>query len=243
MKRFILLLPLLLSAAAAFSDSPCETRAEITSDNREQVVLLHGLGRSRSAMWWLAGKLEDAGFQVSRIGYSSLTRSPDEIIAEISAKITACCAGNPKPVHFVGHSLGGLLIRAFLQDNQVEHLGRVVLLGTPNQGTELVDLYREHALFSLLGPTTAALGTHEQSLPKRLESPDYPVGVIAAVAAPERDNADIPGPDDGLVSVASTRLQGMSDFIEVSSGHSMMRYNTDVVRQTIAFLRSGQFVH
>ena len=209
--------------------------------DQELVVLLHGLGRTRTAMWWLADKLEDAGYQVKRIGYRSLMQSPAEIVEEVSPQINACCAAHSRKVHFVGHSLGGLVARAYLQENSVEHLGRVVLLGTPNHGSELVDHYRDHGLFRLLGPTTAALGTDEKSLPSKLEPPDYPVGVIAAALSPERDNASIPGPDDGVVSVESNRLEGMKDFIQVSGGHSMMRYNAEVARQTIAFLRTGKF--
>ena len=206
------------------------------------VVLLHGLGRTRISMWLLASRLEDAGFRVYRIGYRSLDRSPDEIIDAISRQIDECCTGHLGELHLVGHSLGGLLIRAYLQENRIPHLGRVVLIGTPNQGAELVDRFRNNCLLSLLGPTTAALGSGSGSLPGRLSKPYYPVGVIAGVIQGDWNDHWLEGPDDGLISVEATRLEGMTDFIQVDSGHSMMRYNSEVARQTIEFLRTGRFL-
>lgn len=228
----------LLAAPLALSN----LSADELETHRPLVVVLHGLGRTRISMWLFASRLEEAGFRVHRIGYRSLDRSPDEIIDTVSRQINECCAGHAGRVHFVGHSLGGLLIRAYLQTNRVDALGRVVLIGTPNQGSKLVDRFRDTGLLSLLGPTTAALGTDSASLPGRLPAPYYPVGVIAGVNRGEWNDHLLPGADDGLISVDSTRLEGMSDFIEIESGHSRMRYNKDVARQAIEFLRTGRFL-
>jgi pimeloyl-ACP methyl ester carboxylesterase len=244
MRKRLCFLSLLLGAFGAFSSlsaTPPEPTLSDDAAEKDVVVLLHGLGRTKTAMWLLAARLEDAGFRVERIGYDSLTQSPDEILTEVSRKIDACCAGHRQKIHFVGHSLGGLVIRAYLQEHRVEHLGRVVLVGTPNQGTELVDRFRDNCLFPLLGPTTAALGTDDASLPRRLSDPYYPVGVIAGVNDSGRNDHILPGRDDGLVPVESTRLEGMTDFIEVESAHSMMRYDKEVAGQVIAFLKRGAF--
>ena len=138
-------------------------------------------------------------------------------------------------------SLGGLVIRAYLQYNPVAHLGRVVLIGTPNQGTPLVDRFQDHCLFELLGPTTGSLGTDGESLPRRLTTPHYPVGVIAGVVDRPLNDPLLPGPDDGLVPVESTKFDGMSDFVVVESGHSALRYDEEVANQVIAFLKRGKF--
>ena len=144
-------------------------------------------------------------------------------------------------MHFVGHSLGGLVIRAYLAERQVQNLGRVVLLGTPNKGTQLVDRYGDKWWFKLLGPNARALGTGNGSLPDLLPAPDYPVGVIAGTRKGFDNDHILPGPDDGLVTVASTRLKGMADFIVLETGHSAMRYSKPVAEQTVRFLRTGQF--
>jgi hypothetical protein len=232
---------LLVSVVRALPAEPMQEPGGATAGEREMVVLLHGLGRSNTAMWLLARRLENAGFLVERVGYSSLRQSPEEIIAEVSSQIRGCCADHAPRLHFVGHSLGGLVIRAYLQDNPVAHLGRVVLIGTPNQGTPLVDRFQDHCLFALLGPTTGSLGTDGESLPHRLTTPHYPVGVIAGVVDRPLNDSLLPGPDDGLVPVESTKLEGMSDFVVVESGHSALRYDEEVANQVIAFLRRGKF--
>ncbi|MEW8470361.1 MAG: alpha/beta fold hydrolase [Candidatus Thiodiazotropha sp.] len=208
---------------------------------KEVVVLLHGLGRSNIAMWRLAGRLEDAGYDVQQVGYSSINTTTDEVIADITKQIDDCCASEKRIVHFVGHSLGGLLIRAYLQENILKQLGNTVLIGTPNKGTEIADQLKGNCLVELLVPMATALGTDERSLPKTLEFPYYPVGVIAGVYDSGLNEEILPGRDDGLVPVESTKLEGMSDFIEIESGHSMMRYNEDVASQTIHFLKNGKF--
>ena len=144
-------------------------------------------------------------------------------------------------MHFVGQSLGGLMNRAYLQDNKVEKLGRVVLIGTPNQGTLVVDYYRDRWWMKMLGPMTNALGTDSESFPNTLKDPYYPVGVIAGVTESPVQEKALPGKDDGLVAVGSTKLEGMSDFVMVETGHSMMRYNEEVALQAIHFLQHERF--
>jgi pimeloyl-ACP methyl ester carboxylesterase len=209
--------------------------------DREIVVLLHGLGRTESAMWLLASRIEAAGFEVVRVGYDSLGDPPERILATVSRQIDACCKASPQPVHFVGHSLGGLVIRAYLAANELRTPGRVVLIAPPNAGTPLVDAYRDSWLMDLVGPTARQLGTDPDSFPNSLPAPDYPVGIIAGIRNAALLDL-IPGDDDGLVPLASTRLAGMTDFVVVESNHWFMRYSQEVADQTIAFLRTGHFL-
>jgi pimeloyl-ACP methyl ester carboxylesterase len=209
--------------------------------DRETVVLLHGLGRSESSMWLLSSRIEAVGFDVVLIGYDSVGDPPERIVAAVRRQIDACCKASPEPVHFVGHSLGGLIIRAYLAENQLRTLGRVVLIATPNAGTPLVDAYRDSWWMALAGPTAKRLGTGPDSFPNSLPAPDYPVGVVAGVR--EAHLVDlIPGDDDGLVPLESTKVAGMDDFIMVESNHLLLRYSQEVARQTIAFLRTGKFL-
>jgi len=209
--------------------------------NKEIIVLLHGLGRSNTSMWLLASRLEDAGYYVQRVEYSSLDQKPDEILEDISLQINQCCQKHTQSVHFVGHSLGGLMVRAYLQNNKVDKLGRVVLLGTPNKGTKAADHFSNSWLMNILGPTAKALGTDDESFPKSLKAPYYPVGIIAGEVKSELNDPVIPGKDDGLVSVEATKIDGMTDFIIIETGHSMMRYDSEVADQTIEFIKNGVF--
>jgi pimeloyl-ACP methyl ester carboxylesterase len=217
------------------------TYSDEVPDNKEIIVLLHGLGRSNTSMWLLASRLEDAGYHVQRVGYSSLHQNPDEILKDISSQINQCCQKHTQSVHFVGHSLGGLMVRAYLQNNKVDKLGRVVLLGTPNQGAEAADHFSNSWLMNILGPTAKALGTDDKSFPKSLKAPYYPVGIIAGEVKGELNDPVIPGRDDGLVSVEATKIDGMTDFIIIETGHSRMRYNREVADQTTEFIKNGVF--
>jgi pimeloyl-ACP methyl ester carboxylesterase len=210
-------------------------------DNKEIIVLLHGLGRSNTSMWLLATRLEDAGYYVQRVGYSSLDQNPDEILKDVSSQINQCCHKHTQSVHFVGHSLGGLMVRAYLQNNKVDNLGRVVLLGTPNKGTEAADHFSNSWLMNILGPTAKALGTDDKSFPQSLKAPYYPVGIIAGEVKSELNDPVIPGKDDGLVSVEATKIDGMTDFIIIETGHSRMRYDSEVADQTIEFIKNVAF--
>ncbi|MEW8496633.1 MAG: alpha/beta hydrolase [Candidatus Thiodiazotropha taylori] len=218
-----------------------QTPAESSEPGKKEVVVvLHGLARSNTAMWRLKQRLEEADFHVETIGYASLNRTSQQIIQEISQQINDCCRSISNRVHFVGHSLGGLLIRAYLVDSRPDNLGRVVLIGTPNRGSEIADYANGKWWGHLAGPAALSLGTTKESFPNTLPEPDYPVGVIAGVRSSDNDEL-IPGLDDGLVSVESTKLDKMQDFMVVPSGHSMMRYNNQVADQTIHFLRMGRF--
>ena len=216
--------------------------SESAHDDKDIVVLLHGLARGNAVMWLLASRLKDAGFHVHRVGYGTLNRSPEQMLEEVQSQIDECCAAHQRRVHFVGHSMGGLLIRAYLQDRSVQNLGRVVLIGTPNQGTEVVDRFRDRWWMQMLGPAALSLGTDDDSFPNSLAAPYYPVGVIAGESSRDIDDEILPGKDDGLVPVESTKLEGMSDFIVVETGHAFMRYDEEVARQTVAFLWDGAFL-
>ena len=210
-------------------------------ETRDTVIVLHGLGRGKAAMWMLGRRLSKAGYRIKLVGYRSTRQNPEQILQTVRSEIANCCAGRTGRIHFVGHSLGGLIVRAYLAQNDVANLGRVVLVGTPNHGSSLVDHYRDEWWFRLLGPTALSLGTQEGNYAESLPKPDYPVGVIAGKAERGPNEHVLPGDDDGLVTVASTRLNGMSDFIVVPSSHWAMRYRGSVIRQIVSFLETGHF--
>jgi len=236
----LIVIVIALTAACGAVDTPA-AKAPITPDDRDIVVLLHGLGRSETAMSWLARRLEEGGYRAVPIGYRSLQKTPEEILEEIEKEIEHCCIGKSSNLHFVGHSLGGLLIRAYLSRHEPANRGHVVLIGTPNGGTEVVDSLDDRWWFPVLGPTAPLLGTKNNSFPKSIGPPDYPLGVIAGRKTGIFDEALLPGPDDGLVSVESTKIDGMADFVVVESGHFSLRHDEAVARHVQSFLRTGRF--
>jgi triacylglycerol esterase/lipase EstA (alpha/beta hydrolase family) len=208
----------------------------------ETVVLLHGLARTDRSMRPLEKRLTDAGFQVHNLGYPSTERTPEELVANLHAQISACCAAVPR-LHFVTHSLGGILLRAYLADHPHGNLGRVVMLAPPNHGSELADLLSDSRLFELaFGPTATQLGTAPDSLPNRLPPPTFEFGVIAGTRSVNPiSGLVLPGQNDGTVSVTSAGLSGMSDFVAVPVSHPLIMQSEVVGRHVIEFLQHGRF--
>jgi pimeloyl-ACP methyl ester carboxylesterase len=209
------------------------------------VVLLHGLGGRTGQMEPLARALRAEGFAVVNQGYPSRSAEIDSLARfALPIALNTCPAQSPA-VHFVTHSMGGILTRHFLSthDLRPRTLGRVVLLGPPNGGSELVDRLRGVPGFDIGGSARRQLGTDPESVPARLPPVGYEVGVIAGsrTLTPLSSALLLPGLDDGLVTVAATCLAGMTDHIVLPLTHPFMMRSPTAIRQTIRFLKAGAF--
>ncbi len=209
------------------------------------VVLLHGLARTAASMDAMQQALADAGFETANIDYPSRHHSVEELAAMAVPDGVAACRAKQgvERIHFVTHSLGGILLRQFLAGNELEELGRVVMLAPPNQGSNAVDELDHLPGFDWLnGPAGRQLGKGENSVPLRLGPADFEVGIIAGRRTIDPvTSAVLDNPDDGRVSVEDTRLEGMRDFVVVEHSHAFIMRMSRPIELTIRFLTSGSF--
>jgi pimeloyl-ACP methyl ester carboxylesterase len=149
------------------------------------------------------------------------------------------------PLHIVAHSMGGLVARALIHRQRPRRLGRVVMLGTPNGGSEIADFLDQHDLLRpILGQAAGALVTRRPAAVDSLFGPvDYPVGIIAGnrPILPIVPARLLPRPNDGKVSVASTCLPEAADHIILPLAHGMLPYHASAHHQIRHFLAHGRF--
>jgi pimeloyl-ACP methyl ester carboxylesterase len=219
--------------------------ASTSATARECVIVLHGLARSAASMQTMAEALEEAGFVAINVDYPSREFSIEELApVAVGRGLQSCAAaGAVEKTHFVAHSLGGILVRQYLRDNRVENLGRVVMLGPPNQGSAAVDnLGGVPGVDWFNGPAGKQLGKGPGSVPLALGPADFELGIIAGTRSIDPiTSAVLDDPDDGKVSVADTRLEGMDDFVIVDHSHAFMMRLALPISLTIQFLKSGSF--
>jgi triacylglycerol lipase len=212
----------------------------------ECAILLHGLGRFRQSMRRLEQHLKDLGYSTINLAYPSTTKSI-ETIAEthLARAVQNCEAGGAGKIHFVGHSLGGIIVRQYLQRHSVPEGSRLVMLSPPNQGSELVDLLKQVPLYRwVTGPAGQEIGRGPEAVVHRLKPIEIEVGVIAGNRSINLlFSAFLDGADDGMVSVKSTMLPEMRDFIIVPNTHTFIMRDPLVMKQVAHFLKDGRFDH
>jgi len=215
------------------------------SSNDECVVLLHGLNRSWRAMRPMAKALHEAGFTTANVDYPSQAGSVEQLAPlAVGQGLEECRNSGATRIHFVTHSLGGILLRYENEHMPIPDLGRVVMLGPPNQGSEIIDKTRDWPGFGMMaGDAGAQLGTNDESVPSQLGPVDFELGVIAGTGTINvLASSMLPDPDDGKVSVASTQVEGMDDFLVVGNSHRYITRSDVVLRNTESFLRHGKFL-
>ncbi len=212
------------------------------SDLAQSVILLHGLARSDRSMAKLERMLARHGYEVVNVNYASTRHNIERLASEAIAPALERCAPG-QTLHFVTHSLGGILVRQYLRHHRVENLGRVVMLGPPNKGSEVVDRLGDFPGFRFVnGAAGVQLGTGVGSVPNQLGNADFDLGIIAGTRSVNLLlSLMIPGANDGKVSVESTRLDGMRDHLEMEVTHTFMMRNQNVIDQVIHYLQCGKF--
>ena len=211
---------------------------------RDGVVLLHGISRTSRSFRKMQLAIEAAGYATLNIGYASRSKALEALAEDIHPPIERFAGGLGGSVHFVCHSMGGLLARVYLARHRPERLGRVVMLGTPNGGSEIADRLKHLGAYrAWFGPAGQQLVTQRDATTAAIFPPaDYPVGIIAGNRSVYPITSTfLPKPHDGRVSVENTGLNGMADHIIVETSHPWLVRNELAIAQTIAFLRDGRF--
>lgn len=229
MNRLITLTLILTFSAKASAQSEC-------------VILLHGLARTANSMNKMEAELTNNGYYVVNHGYPSRRFDVPTLAEEqLPVAIEKCEA--LEAINFVTHSMGAILLRQYLEENDMSRLNRVVMLGPPNQGSQVVDRLKNVLGFKFInGPAGVQLGTKKDDVPAKLGPAKGEVGVVAGKRSINLIlSLYLPNPDDGKVSVESTKLEGMKDHITVNVAHPFLMTNKGVIKHVLHFLSEGAF--
>jgi triacylglycerol lipase len=192
----------------------------------------------------MAAAFSGAGYVVANIDYPSRTMA----IGPLGESVVGGALADPRlkectRVHFVTHSLGGILVRSYFARHAEPRLGRVVMLGPPNRGSEVVDSLKSWQLFQAInGPAGSELGTDAKSVPNTLGPVRFELGVIAGDRSINWINSLlIAGPDDGKVSVERTKIDGMKDHLVLHTTHPFLMKDRAAIAAALRFIQQGSF--
>jgi hypothetical protein len=213
-------------------------------DSGRCVVLLHGLARTSSSMSNLGEALQNEGYSVALLDYPSRNH-PIEVLSNLAVDtgVRHCLENGNTRLYFVTHSLGGILVRAYLNEHDIPELERIVMLAPPNHGSAVVDRVKDvPGVVWLNGPAFLELGTDVQSVPLGLGEIKTDTAVIAGTRSVNPIlSTFLEHPDDGKVSVKSARLEGMCAMLVIAVSHPFIMDDELAIKQTLAYLNTGKF--
>lgn len=214
------------------------------------VVLVHGMARNAWAMSSLGKYLRRSWPETEVVAYQYASTSAPvvqharHLVRFLEVAQRAC------EVHFVAHSLGNIVLRRAFRlaetgEWRLPQLGRHVMLGPPNQGSQIARRLQNCLPIAWFnGAVFMQLGRDWQTLEQELAIPPCPFGIVAGhLPALARFHPFLDGPTDLLVRVEETHLSGEADFLEVNVPHNWLMNSRRVQRATLSFLKSGRFDH
>jgi pimeloyl-ACP methyl ester carboxylesterase len=207
----------------------------------DDVVLVHGLWRTPLSWLFPRQRLRSAGYRAVGIHYPSYARPIEELADFVARRLPT---GGPGRIHFLTHSLGGLVVRYLLRTERPANLGRVVMLSPPNQGSQLArKLTRSRVFSAAAGPAGQQLASSPEAMSALAGPIDFDLGVIIGDKALPLTSRHIRGTNDGKVALDEARIEGMKDFLVVHRGHAFIMNDPSVLRQAVHFFEHGSFVH
>ena len=244
MTTFTTILVLLAISAVMLVPEPAPAITANPETNQDCVILLHGLARSSFSMKGVEWYLKRRGYRVINARYPTHGLSVEHISETYLAPLLQSeIPRSSAKIHFVTHSQGGIVLRQYLSNHDLPNLGRVVMLAPPNHGSQIVDrLQASRIVRSFLGPGYLQLGAGADSLPNRLGPVQFDCGIIAGnCSLNPLLSSMLTGPNDGKVTVASAKLDGMRDFLVLHYSHTWLMWRKNTLRQIQCFLESGKF--
>lgn len=237
---------LFIALFASFRSPHANADINAQAQNKDCVILLHGLARTSKSMQPLADALIAANYSVVNQDYPSRKFPVAQLAEKAIPPALAFCRAQAAPrIHFITHSLGGILLRQYLSTNSIPELGRVVMFAPPNKGSQVVDKLKNVPGFTLMnGPAGQELGTNPESVPLQLGPVTFDLGVIAGTRSINWIlSLYLPNPDDGKVSLENTKIDGMHDFIALPVSHPFIMKDKTSIRQSLYYLQQGHFLH
>lgn len=211
----------------------------------ENIILLHGLKRTKKAMSVLEKELKTSGYNVFNVNYPSTSKKIEELSIEtIDPVLKKIRLENNEKINFITHSMGGIILRDYLSKKKIKNLGKVVMISPPNHGSEIVDTFGKLYIFKkIFGPSGTELGTSNHEFFKRIElKQELILGIITGnKSLNPLFSYLIPGGDDGKVSIESAKINGMTDFIVIPANHTFITRNKEALFQTKFFLKNAKF--
>ncbi|HRE31942.1 MAG TPA: alpha/beta fold hydrolase [Candidatus Berkiella sp.] len=217
----------------------------MSPSHTELVVLLHGIGRTSRSMRRIEKSLQQQ-YQTLNIDYPSRQYTTLSSAEHIYQQLLTVSNIDNLTIHFVTHSMGGLMVRLLLNKYPLEKVQRIIMLGPPNQGSEVADFIYPYKFFqNFYGPALEELTTiYAKSHPFPALPAYCELGIIAGNL-----NIDpicyfiLPPGNDGKVTLENTKMDKMTDHLILRTSHSFMMYNAQVIQQISYFLGNGCFLH
>lgn len=244
---FVLMtIPLVIAACSLRKEVTAQSVSTQSNSGSDYVVLLHGLWNKSSRLADFEDYFEGKNYQVLNLDYPSTEYSIEELEEKyLRPVLKAIPLNKGQRVHFVTHSMGGILLRQFFRENEFDPAGRVVMISPPNQGSQWADRLKESDFYrSMAGPAAFDLRTRNNNFLKNLGPANFYLGVIGGNKSYFEGSEDtLPGANDGMVTIESMKLDGMKDMVIIHEHHRGLTENQEAMEQAEYFIIHGKFNH
>ena len=239
MKKYLLIILYLV----LISQVNCSSNRYIKEEGAEElVVLIHGIRDKPYIMWKLEQGLSKSGYSIMNLHYPSVKADMDSIVSLVHSRLAPRLQDYQK-INFVTHSLGGIVMRAYLHKHKQSNFQRLVMIAPPNKGAIMAERFEDFFIYKwIYGQTGQKLGKDSTDYWQQIPPPSIDFGIIAGGLGNDKGfNPLIPGDDDGTVGVAETKIAGAQDFIVIPGLHTSLLWQNRTLEQVLYFLEYNHF--